>query len=99
MWYTNDNELVRLGEEDVTQFTIKTSLDLFNATVRVTSVVKVNGYFSFDNFTLTGRVSDYLPLQGLTLTCGTPPDRSVPFRIGTFSINEDCSKFCFPYCQ
>ena len=86
MWYTNDIELARFDEEDVTPFTITTRPDLFNATVRVTSVVEVNGYFSFDNFTLTARVSDFLPLQGQNLTCGTLLDRSEPFGVYNFSL-------------
>ena len=86
MWYTNDNELARFDEEDMTPFTIKTRPDLFNATVQVTSVVEDNGYYSFDNFTLTSRVSDFLPLQGQNLTCGTLLDRSERFRIGNFSL-------------
>ena len=86
MWYTNDIELARFDEEDVTPFTIKTRPDLFNATVGLTSVIEVNGYYLFDNFTLTARVSDFLPLQGQNLTCGTLLDRSEPFRANTFSI-------------
>ena len=88
MWYTNDNQLARFDEDDVTPFNITTRPDLFNATVRVTSVVEVNGYFSFDNFSLTARVSDFLPLQGQNLTCGTLLDRSEPFRVNYFSIGK-----------
>ena len=88
MWYTNDNELARFDEEDATPFTIKTRSDLFNATVRVTSVVEVNGYFSFNNFTLTARVSEFLPLQGQNITCGTLLDRSEPFQVNNFSIGK-----------
>ena len=88
VWYINDNELARFDEEDVTPFTNKTRPDLFNATVRVTSVVEVNGYFSFDDFTLTARVRDFLPLQGQNLTCGTLLDRSVPFTVNDFSLGK-----------
>ena len=88
VWYTNDNELARFDEEDVTPFTIKTRLDLFNATIRVTSVVEVNGYFSFDNFTLTARVSDFLPIQGQNLTCGTRLNKSEPFRVDNFTVSR-----------
>ena len=96
MWYTNDNQLARFDEEDVTPFNeeyvtpfnITTRSDIFNATVRVTSVVEVNGYFSFDNFTLTARVSDFLSLQGQNLTCGTLLDRSEPFQVNNFSIGK-----------
>ena len=94
-WFANDDRLARFDEEDVTPFTIKTRPDLFNATVQVTSVVEDNGYFFFDNFTLTARVSDFLPLQGQNLTCGTLLDRSEHFRINNFSIIEQCSEFYF----
>ena len=88
MWYTNENELARFDEEDKTPFNITTRPDLFNATVGVTSVVEVNGYFSFDNFTLTARARDFLPLQRQNLTCGTLLDRSEPFRVNNFSIGK-----------
>ena len=92
VWYTNDNELARFDEEDMTPFTIRTRSNLFNATVRVTSVVEVNGYISFDTFTLTARVRDFLPLQGHNLTCGTLLDRSEPFRVYSFTVLESCGR-------
>ena len=94
VWYINDIELARFDEEDVAPFTIKTRPDLFNATVQVTSVVEVNRYFSFDDFTLTARVSDFLPLQGQNLTCGTLLDRSEPFRVNNFFLGK-CVKTNF----
>ena len=67
--YTNDNELARFNEEDVTPFIIKPIR--CHCTVISVKLIEVNGYFSFDNFTLTARVGDFPPLQGQNLTCGT----------------------------
>ena len=93
-WFANDDRLARFDEGDTIPFTVKTRPDLFNATVQVTSVVEVNGYYSFDKFTLTARVSDFLPLQGQNLTCGTLLDRSEPFRVNDFFIGK-CVFFNF----
>jgi len=52
-WFVGDERLAVFDANvDSTPFTITTSPDLLNATVHLTSVLLVNGQFSFINFTL-----------------------------------------------
>ena len=73
-------------DETPLPYMFTTTSDLLNATVEITSVNESNGLFSFLNFTLSAKVTNFISLQGQNISCGTVNTRSLPFVIREFYI-------------
>ena len=93
-WFVGD---VRVAEFDAntdsTPFTTTTTRpDVLNATVQLTSATFTGGQFSFINFTLSASVSNFLPLQGQSISCGNMVSRSL-FGIREFTVNNGATSY------
>ena len=91
-WFVGDERVAEFdAATDSTPFTTTTTRpDLLNATVQLTSATITGGQFSFINFTLSARVSNFLPLQGQNISCGSIVSKS-SFRIREITINNELS--------
>ena len=78
---------------DSTPFTTTTTCpDLLNATVQLTTATFTGGQFSFINITLSASVSNFLPLQGQSISCGSILLRSL-FEIREFTVNNESTTY------
>ena len=73
--------------------TTTTRPDLLNATVQLTTANLSGGQFSFTNFTLSARVSNFLSLQGQNISCGNKIIISLPFIIENFTLYNESTSY------
>ena len=94
-WFV-DNEQVAAFDinEDSAPFTTTTTRpDILNATVRLMMVNIIGGQFHFLNFSLSAKMSNFLPLQGHNISCGNTGRRSSQFRIKEFTVNNESTSY------
>ena len=93
-WFVGDERVAKFDvNTDSTPFTTTTTHpDILNATIQLTTATLTGGQFSFINFTLSARVSDFLPLQGQNISCGTIPLRRF-FRISEYTVNNEATSY------
>ena len=91
-WFVGDERVAVFDfNTDSTPFTTTTTRpDLLNATVQLTTATITGAQSSFINFTLSASVSDFLPLQGQNISCGSIVLKS-SFRIREITINNESS--------
>ena len=93
-WFVGDERVAEFdASADSTPFTTTTTRpDILNATVQLTTATFTGGQFSFINFTLSASVSDFLPLQGQNISCGSIVLKS-SFRIREFTVNIEATSY------
>ena len=93
-WFVGDERVAEFDANvDSTPFTTTTTRpDILNATVQLTTATFTGGQFSFINFTLSARVSNFLSLQGQNISCGNLVIRS-SFGIREFTVNNESTSY------
>ena len=101
-WFVGDDRVAVFdAATDFTPFTTTTTRpDVLNATVQLTIATITGGQSSFINFTLSASVSDFLPLQGQNISCGTFGSRN-SFGVREFTVNNESTSYegILPYIQ
>ena len=93
-WFVGDERVAEFDvNDDSTPFTTTTTHpDILNATVQLTSASFTGSQSSFINFTLSTSVSNFLPLQGQNISCGSRVSKS-SFRVREITINNESTSY------